>query len=116
MVMREVTIGVSVIRSCSGLAQQARALALALAVGAAGAGAVEARRLTRIYDERDVNYFLGVPVVALIPETLTPMEHSHARRQKFARVALVVIIVAASVPVVALLLNQSGLFEVLGNK
>ena len=54
--------------------------------------------------------------MGLIPETLTPVEHSRVRRQKFARVALVVVIAVASVPVFALLLNQSGLFEVLGNK
>ena len=32
-----------------------------------------------IYDERDVGYFLGVPVVALIPETLT-QERGAGRR------------------------------------
>ena len=37
-----------------------------------------------IYDERDVNYFLGVPVVALIPETLTTNERSHDARRMFA--------------------------------
>jgi uncharacterized protein involved in exopolysaccharide biosynthesis len=92
------------------------ALGLALGLGLLAVAGVEARQFFRILDERDVEYYLGAPVMGLIPETLTPVEHSRARRQKFARVALVVIIAVASVPVFALLLNQSGLFEVLGNK
>jgi polysaccharide biosynthesis transport protein len=92
------------------------ALGLALGMGLVTVALVEAREFFRIRDERDVEYYLGAPVMGLIPETLTPVEHSLARRQKFARVALVVIVAAAAIPIFALLLNQSGLFEVLGNK
>jgi uncharacterized protein involved in exopolysaccharide biosynthesis len=92
------------------------ALGLSLGVALFIVTLVEARQFFRIRDERDVEYYLGAPVMGLIPETLTPVEHSLVRRQKFARVALVVIIAAAAVPVFALLLKQSGLFEVLGNK
>lgn len=92
------------------------ALGMALGCGLLAVAGVEARQFFRIRDERDVEYYLGAPVMGLIPETLTPVEHSRVRRQKFARVTLVVIIAAASVPLFALLLNQSGLFEVLGNK
>ena len=95
-----------------------RLIALGLSLGLALllVAVIEARQFFRIRDERDVEYYLGAPVMGLIPETLTPVEHSLVRRQKFARVALVVIIAAAAVPVFALLLKQSGLFEVLGNK
>jgi uncharacterized protein involved in exopolysaccharide biosynthesis len=92
------------------------ALGMALGLGLLAVALVEARQFFRIRDERDVEYYLGAPVMGLIPETLTPVEHSRVRRQKFARTALVVVIAAASIPVFALLLNQSGLFEVLGNK
>lgn len=92
------------------------ALGLALGLGFLTVGLVEARQFFRIRDERDVEYYLGAPVMGLIPETLTPMEHSRVRRQKFARVALIVIAAAASVPVFAVLLKQSGLFDVLGSK
>lgn len=95
-----------------------RLIALGMSLGLAllVVAVIEARQFFRIRDERDVEYYLGAPVMGLIPETLTPVEHSLVRRQKFARVALVVIIAAAAVPVFALLLKQSGLFEVLGNK
>ncbi len=92
------------------------ALGLALGTGLLTVAVLEARQFFRIHDERDVEYYLGAPVMGLIPETLTPVEHSLVRRQKVTRVALVVIIVAACVPIFALLLNGSGLFEVLGNK
>lgn len=92
------------------------ALGLSLGAGLLTVAVLEARQFFRIQDERDVEYYLGAPVMGLIPETLTPVEHSLVRRQKFTRVALVVIIVAACVPIFALLLNGSGLFEVLGNK
>ncbi|MBI3422755.1 MAG: hypothetical protein HY011_07430 [Acidobacteria bacterium] len=92
------------------------ALGLALGMGLLTVAVLEARQFFRIQDERDVEYYLGAPVMGLIPETLTPVEHSLMRRQKVTRVALVVIIVAACVPIFALLLNGSGLFEVLGNK
>lgn len=92
------------------------ALGLSLGAGLLTVALLEARQFFRIQDERDVEYYLGAPVMGLIPETLTPVEHSLVRRQKFTRVALVVIIAAACVPIFALLLNGSGLFEVLGNK
>jgi uncharacterized protein involved in exopolysaccharide biosynthesis len=92
------------------------ALGLSLGLGLLTVALLEARQFFRIQDERDVEYYLGAPVMGLIPETLTPVEHSLVRRQKFTRVALVVVIAAACVPIFALLLNGSGLFEVLGNK
>jgi protein tyrosine kinase modulator len=92
------------------------ALALAVVTGAAGAAAVEARRLSKIYDERDVNYFLGVPVVALIPETLTVIERGAARRRLFVRRLGYLAIGAAAVPILALVINATNVFQILGNK
>jgi hypothetical protein len=92
------------------------ALALALFAGLAAAAVVEVRRLSTIYDERDVNYFLGVPVVALIPETLTVSERGSARRQLFVRRLGYLALGAAAVPILALALNATKVFQILGNK
>jgi len=92
------------------------ALALALGMGAAAAAAVEARRLSKIYDERDVDYFLGVNVVALIPETLTPKERGAAGRQLFVRRLAYLAMGAVAVPLLALVINATNVFQILGNK
>ena len=49
-------------------------LALALGVALLVAFALEIPKLSSITDDRDVEYYLGVPVMALIPETVTPVE------------------------------------------
>ncbi|HXU09262.1 MAG TPA: Wzz/FepE/Etk N-terminal domain-containing protein [Blastocatellia bacterium] len=89
---------------------------LALIVGVIGAAVAESRTLSMIYDERDVNYFLGVPVVALIPETLTTKERGHDSRRMFALRLRYLAIGAAAVPLVALLLNFTKIFQILGSK
>jgi uncharacterized protein involved in exopolysaccharide biosynthesis len=95
-----------------------RLLCLGMALGTAilVVGFTEARNFFRIEDERDVEYFLGAPVVGLIPETLTPVENSRIRRQKLARVGLVVGIVIVMIPTVMLVLQQVGIFNVIGSK
>ena len=92
------------------------ALVLALVAGVAAAAVVEVRRLSTIYDERDVNYFLGVQVVALIPETLTVSERGADRRQLFVRRLGYLALGAAAVPILALVLNATKVFQILGNK
>ena len=53
-----------------------RMLGIALSLGLALliAFALEIPKLYAINDDRDVEYYLGVPVIALIPETVTPVE------------------------------------------
>lgn len=89
---------------------------LALVIGVIGAAIAEARKLSMIYDERDVNYFLGVPVVALIPETLTVSERGRGARQLFARRLAYLVLGAAAVPILALLLDATKIFQILGSK
>jgi hypothetical protein len=89
---------------------------LALVTGVIGAAVVEARKLSLIQDERDVNYFLGVPVVAVIPETLTTTERGRGSQRMFARRLGYLVLGAAAVPLLALLLNFTKLFQVLGSK
>ena len=92
------------------------AAVLPLFVGLIGAAAAELKRLMKIYDERDVNYFLGVPVVALIPESLTTSERGHAQRELFKRRLLLLAAGAAAVPLIAYVLNATSLFQMLGSK
>jgi hypothetical protein len=92
------------------------ALVIALTAGVIAAAAVEARRISMIYDERDVNYFLGVPVVALIPETLTNSERLQAGRRNFKRRLRYFALGAAAVPLLAFLLDATRIFQILGSK
>jgi hypothetical protein len=49
-------------------------LALALGLALLVAFALEIPKLYSITDDRDVEFYLGVPVIALIPETVAPAE------------------------------------------
>src|SRR5262249_33398768 len=55
-------------------------LGIALGLGLLVAAAREFLRLLMINDDRDVEYYRGAPVLALIPETLTPFERGRRRR------------------------------------
>lgn len=92
------------------------ALGLALGAGLVAAVLVELPRMTKIHDERDVNYFLGVPVVALIPETLTVAERGRSQNSLFKRRLIYLLAGAAAVPVLVLVLNSIRIFQILGNK
>ncbi|HKP87287.1 MAG TPA: Wzz/FepE/Etk N-terminal domain-containing protein [Blastocatellia bacterium] len=92
------------------------ALAMALGAGLVAAVAAEIPRMTVIHDERDVNYFLGSPVVALIPEMLTVAERGQAQNILFKRRLVCLIAGAAAVPVLVLVLNGLRIFQMLGNK
>ncbi len=92
--------------------------ALAMALGAALVAAViaELPRFTRIHDERDIKYFLGVPVVALLPDTCTAAERQMAGRRQFAQRLRFLLIGAAAIPILAFILNFTHIFHILGSK
>jgi uncharacterized protein involved in exopolysaccharide biosynthesis len=92
------------------------ALGLALGAGLVAAVIAEIPRMTVIHDERDVNYFLGVPVVAMIPETLTVAERGKAQNSLFKQRLVYLIAGAAAVPVLVFVLNSIRIFQILGNK
>jgi uncharacterized protein involved in exopolysaccharide biosynthesis len=77
-------------------------LALALGVALMVAFAVEIPKLYSITDDRDVEYYLGVPVMALIPETVSPVE-SRSSRLLVGRTVGVLLIAALLVAVFLLL-------------
>jgi uncharacterized protein involved in exopolysaccharide biosynthesis len=92
--------------------------ALAMALGAAlvAAAAAELPRFTRIHDERDIKYFLGVSVVALLPENMTAAERDRAGRRQFAHRLRFLLIGAAAIPILAFVLNFTHIFHILGSK
>lgn len=92
------------------------ALALALGAGLFAAIVVESRRLFVINDQRDVSYFLGAPVLAAIPETLTPAEASRRRTTKLLRGAGFAVLAAAAVPALVALFGALHLFELLAQR
>lgn len=84
------------------------ALALALGVALLVAFIVEFPKLYSITDDRDVEYYLGVPVIALIPETVAP--RSRSRKLLMGRVIgglLLVVLTSA----VLLLVNHLEVFK-----
>jgi succinoglycan biosynthesis transport protein ExoP len=71
-------------------------LAVALAAAVALGLALEVRRLPMIHDSRDVEFFLGVPVLAQIPETVVTAERGGRRSLLLTRRAELNVLVAAA--------------------
>jgi uncharacterized protein involved in exopolysaccharide biosynthesis len=92
------------------------ALALALVVGLLAVIAFEVPRLFSIRDDRDVEYYLGAPVIVLIPESVTPTEHGRTRRLLAMRVVGMLILAAVLVPALIFLLNNLKLFQLLASR
>ncbi len=92
------------------------ALALALVAGLGAIALVEIRQIAIIHDERDVSYFLGVPTVAVIPETFTEAERGRAQQLALKRRLIYLVVGAAAIPALVLLLNTIEIFQILGRK
>jgi hypothetical protein len=89
------------------------ALALALGLGAGLLMLViaEGRKLFLIQDDNDVAYFLGVPVLTVIPETLSPVERSLKWRKMLAS-KFSVVLLAAAMPAMALAMRHHNFFQI----
>jgi len=92
------------------------ALGVAILFGLFIALVIEIPRMFTINDNRDVEYFLGAPVLAAIPETLTPIERARRRRLRLTRGALVLTLAVALAPILVLLLTYLKIFQVIGGK
>lgn len=92
------------------------ALALALGAGLLAAASVEAPKFLKIHDQRDVQYYLNAPVIALIPETVTPAERGRRMKVHLVRWVAVAVIAVASVPALVFLLNQLKVFQMFANR
>jgi protein tyrosine kinase modulator len=95
---------------------QVFALAMAAAFGLAVALAIETPRMFRINDSRDVEYFLGAPVLAAIPESLTPAERARKRKLRLTRGALVMTAAVALAPVLVFLLTYLRVFQIIASR
>lgn len=89
------------------------ALLVALLIGLAVAISLELPRLLLIRDERDVAFYLNAPVVALLPETLTPRERGNRRRLLLTRKLGVLVLVVLAMPLLALLLQRLEIMQLL---
>jgi hypothetical protein len=91
-------------------------LALALGAGFVAAAFVEAPKFFKIHDQRDVQYYLNAPVIALIPETVTPVERGRRMRLHLVRWIVISLIAVASVPALVFLLNQLKVFQLFASR
>jgi uncharacterized protein involved in exopolysaccharide biosynthesis len=92
------------------------ALALALGLGLLAVICVEIPRLFAIQDDRDVEYYLGAPVIVLIPETLTPSDQGRAKRLLAMRVVGMVLLGALIIPILLFLLSNLKVFQLLASR
>src|SRR5262249_7926055 len=81
-------------------------LGLAVVGGLVGAAAGEFPRLFLIHNDRDVDYYLGTPVLALIPETLEPFERSRRRRWLGLRWVGLTLLAAMMIPILIAALDR----------
>jgi hypothetical protein len=91
-------------------------LGLALAAGLVAVAVAEFPRLYLIQSESDVQYFLDVPVVALIPETVSAGARVPVDRSAIRRKVGVFALGLALVPALIFLLNFLGLFQMMAKK
>jgi hypothetical protein len=90
------------------------ALGMAIVFGLFIALAVEIPRMFKINDDRDIQYYLGAPVLALIPETLTPIERARRRKLRMTRGLLMLALAAALTPILVLLLTYLPILQTIG--
>lgn len=89
------------------------AFIMSIAIGLIAALVVELPALALINDERDIEYYLGAPVVGLIPETLSPSENSRKRKLLLVRALFIVLLAVSLVPILAVLFKKTQIFQIL---
>ncbi|HEY7913569.1 MAG TPA: Wzz/FepE/Etk N-terminal domain-containing protein [Blastocatellia bacterium] len=92
------------------------AVLMALLAGFIAAALVEIPRLFSIRNDRDVEYYLDVPVLALIPEINTSSERNRARRLLIARGIGSILLAAILIPAFFILLDKLDVFQILASK
>ena len=92
------------------------ALAASLALALIVVAAAEFPRLYAVRDNLDVDYYLGAPVIALIPESLTPAERGRSRRVLLTRRVGLLLLAAVLVPGLVFLLNQLRIIQIFADR
>jgi uncharacterized protein involved in exopolysaccharide biosynthesis len=91
-------------------------LGIALALGLLITSAWEVPRLFLIHNDRDVEYYLGTPVLAVIPETLTPVQRSRRRVLWGLRWLGLALFLGAMIPVFVIVIDRAQIFQILANR
>jgi protein tyrosine kinase modulator len=91
-------------------------LGIALALGLLIASAREIPRLFLIHNERDVEYYLGTPVLAAIPETLTPSQRGRRRVLWGLRWLGLAALLGAMIPALVIVIDRAQVFQILANR
>lgn len=91
-------------------------LVMALGLGVVTALSLEVPRIVKLQDEQDIEYFLGTPILAAIPETLTETESNRSQRLRLAQGFIKLTLIGLLVPLLYLLINGIGIFQLLGNR
>jgi len=88
-------------------------LALGLGVGLLLAGIFEVPRLLTIQTTEDARHYTGLPVLIAVPELLTPQEARSVPRRRRLMLAAGVAVTIVSIPLLALALKLTHVFELL---
>jgi protein tyrosine kinase modulator len=91
-------------------------LGIALALGLLIASAWEIPRLFLIQSEHDVEYYLGTPVLAVIPETLTSSQRTRRRVLWGLRWLGLALLLGAMIPVFLIVIDRAQIFQILANR
>lgn len=89
------------------------ALGLSLIVALLTVFALEMPSIVLLNNERDVEYFLGAPVLAYIPETVTPLERTRYRRLSWARGLLFLLLTPGLIFLLVEIFTRFGVFSML---
>ena len=88
-------------------------LAVGLGVGLFMAGVFEVPRLLTIQNSEDARHYTGLPVLVTVPELLTPQEARSKPRKRRLLLAAGMVATIVSIPVLALALKLTHVFEFL---
>jgi uncharacterized protein involved in exopolysaccharide biosynthesis len=89
---------------------------IALALGLLIASAWEIPRLFLIHNDRDVKYYLGTPVLAMIPETFTPSQRGRRRVLWGLRWVGLALLLGAMIPALVIVLDRAQVFQILASR
>jgi uncharacterized protein involved in exopolysaccharide biosynthesis len=91
-------------------------LGIALALGLLITSAWEIPRLFLLQSDHDVEYYLGTPVLAVIPETLTPSQRNRRRVLWGLRWLGLALFLGAMIPVFVIVIDRAQIFQILANR